>query len=92
MILCSCNILVAAEMRRVAEELQRSAPDRPVTPGRVFQSLGARPQCGGCVELVRRTLLQWGFAQTCPEPLASIANETGDGSALQRDSVKWEVV
>lgn len=75
MILCSCNVLVAAEMRRVAEELRDAEPDRPVTPRRVFQALGARPQCGSCIELVRKTLMAWGFAQTCPEPLASSAAE-----------------
>ncbi len=89
MILCSCNVLASAEMRKVAEQLRREAPDRSVTPGRLFLALGARPQCGGCVQLVRQTLLEWGFTQTCPEPLASIA----DDIALDpKTKIDWEMV
>lgn len=91
MILCSCNVLVAAEIKRVAEEMHTADPDRPVTPRRVFQALGARPQCGSCIEMIRKTLMGWGFAQTCPEPLASSAAEAEEPSKRSRPA-RWEVV
>ena len=75
MILCSCNLLSGARLREAAEQLQERRPDMPVTTGRVFQEIGVKPQCGSCVDLVRRVPIEWGFPATCPEPLASIGGE-----------------
>ena len=84
MILCSCNLLSGARLREAAEQLQERRPDLPVTTGRVFQEIGVKPQCGSCVHLVRRLLLEWGFPATCPEPLASIGGAAGN--AEEEDS------
>jgi bacterioferritin-associated ferredoxin len=75
MILCSCNVLSRAALLAAAEKLRSADPSAPVTPGRVFHALGVRPQCGSCVELVRRTLRDGGFPGTCPEPIAVIADQ-----------------
>ena len=88
MILCSCNVLSSADLRAAAESLHKADESRPVTPRLVFRALGARPQCGSCIELLRRTLQDWGFPATCPEPLVSIA-EAGDGDA---EGGKWAEV
>ena len=74
MILCSCNLLTSADLRAAAKTLREADPGRPVTPRRLFQSLGVRPQCGNCLDALRHTLIEWGFPTTCPEPLASIAD------------------
>lgn len=79
-------------MRAAATRLQDDDPARPITPGRVFLALGARPQCGSCVELVRRMLRDWGFPPTCPEPLASIADETDSDDTTSPSLQPWEIV
>jgi len=91
MILCSCNVLSSADLKATAERLRDANPSVPVTPGRVFLALGVRPQCGSCVDLVRRLLRDWGFPATCPEPLASIAtDELPDGGP--RTEEEWDMV
>ncbi len=91
MILCSCNVLTSTSLRAAAQALQDADPSRPVTPGRVFHAVGARPQCGSCIELVRKSLQEWGFPLTCPEPLASIANDQEDASSDQ-EPIEWDMV
>jgi len=91
MIICSCNVLSSAAIRAAAERLRDEDPTRPVTPGRVFLALGARPQCGSCIELVRKSLREWGFPLTCPEPLSSIADEP-DASDDSDETVEWGLV
>ncbi len=86
MILCSCNILTSARIREAAETLALADPNRPITPGRIFRHLGARPRCGTCFELVQRLLRDMGLPMTCPEPLASEADAVAD-----RVRVKVEV-
>jgi bacterioferritin-associated ferredoxin len=82
MIICSCNVLTKARIAAAAEALAREAPARPVTPGRVFRAVGARPQCGTCFALVRRIIADAGIAFTCPEPLASVAEEDLSASEI----------
>ncbi len=74
MILCSCNVLTRARLEAASEALVAADPERPVTLGRVFLSLAARPQCGGCVDLIRELLRDLGLNVTCPEPLAGAAD------------------
>ena len=85
MIVCSCNVLTKARIVAAAEAAAREQPDRPVTPGRIFRAIGARPQCGTCFALVRRMVADAGIAFTCPEPLAIIADE--DMSAAEMEIV-----
>lgn len=75
MIICSCNVLAKARIAAAADSVARENPGRPVTPGRCFRALGARPQCGTCFALVRRVIADAGVAFTCPEPLASVAED-----------------
>jgi len=75
MIVCSCNVLTRERIAAAAESLAADDPLRPVTPGRLFRTLGARPQCGTCFATVRRIVADAGIAFTCPEPLASVADE-----------------
>lgn len=75
MIVCSCNVLIRARIVEVARDLARNHPGRPVTAGRIFRALGARPQCGTCLTLVRRIVADAGVPFTCPEPLAAVADD-----------------
>ncbi|HET7714082.1 MAG TPA: (2Fe-2S)-binding protein [Bauldia sp.] len=75
MIICSCNVLAKARIAAAADALARENPRRPVTPGAVFRVLGARPQCGTCFTLVRRIIADAGITFTCPEPLATVAED-----------------
>jgi len=84
MIICSCNVLSKARIAAAADTLAREAPDRPVTPGRCFRQLGARPQCGTCFAPVRRIIADAGITFTCPEPLATVSD--GDLSAADMDN------
>ncbi len=83
MIVCSCNVLTRERILAAARELAAADPDRPITPGRLFKALGARPQCGTCFTSVRAMVAGAGFSFTCPEPLASSA-ETDPPAAPRR--------
>ena len=73
MIVCSCNVLTRERILAAAKDLAAADPARPITPGRLFKALGARPQCGTCFTAIRTIVAEAGFAFTCPEPLASSA-------------------
>jgi len=80
MIVCSCNVLSHKQIEAAAERLVLTAPDRPVTAGRAFRACGMRPQCGGCVELIRQLVRDMGIPVTCPEAVASIADDIAAGT------------
>ena len=86
MIVCSCNVLTRARILAAATELARADPGRPVSPGRLFRALGARPQCGTCFASVRKIVAEAGISFTCPEPLASVAElvDMEDDTAFDR--------
>jgi bacterioferritin-associated ferredoxin len=73
MIICSCNVITKARIAAAADQVARDYPGQPVTPGRIFRVLGARPQCGTCFALIRRIVADAGLSFTCPEPLATVA-------------------
>ena len=75
MIVCSCNVLTRARIGAAAEALAAEDPFRPITPGRLFRALGARPNCGTCFSTIRSIIADAGLTFTCPEPLASVAEE-----------------
>lgn len=75
MIVCSCAVLTKSRVLAAAGELARERPYRPVTAGRVFRALGARPQCGICYGPIRAIIAKAGLAFTCPEPLVSEAED-----------------
>ncbi len=74
MIVCSCNVISKACLETAAEKLAADDPTRPLTPGRLFQSIGKRPNCGTCARTVRQIIADGGHSFTCPEPLASVAD------------------
>lgn len=92
MIVCSCNVLTKARIAEAAEALSDADRDRPVTPGRVFRALGARPQCGNCFPLIRRIFADAGVAFTCPEPLASVAENAADAAGLAELVIEVDIM
>jgi len=88
MIVCSCSVLTKARIVATAETLAAADPARPVTPGRLFKALGAKPQCGTCFTVMRSLFAQAGISFTCPEPLASQADhDYGFGASRLRKPV-----
>ena len=78
MIVCSCNVLAGARILAAAQALAAEDPFRPITPGRLFKALGARPNCGACFTTIRKVIADAGLTFTCPEPLASVAEAAED--------------
>lgn len=83
MIVCSCNVLTKTRIRQTAEDLASQDPGRPITPGRLFRALGARPQCGTCFSVIRTIVADAGLAFTCPEPLAGVAEAAEDSQEIE---------
>ena len=75
MIVCSCNVLTKARVVAAAESLFTENPVRAVTPGRILRELGVKAQCAVCFSLIRTIVAEAGVMITCPEPLASGAEE-----------------
>lgn len=73
MIVCSCNVISKSCLEEAAEKLAAADPTRPLTPGRIFQAIGKRPDCGTCARTIRQIIADGGHRFTCPEPLASVA-------------------
>ena len=87
MIICSCKVLTKANILEAAEKLAREDMARPVTPGRVFRALGTRPQCATCFATIRRIIADAGITFTCPDPLASVADEDEELSGRELDDL-----
>ena len=75
MIVCSCNVLTKASVVEAARRCNRERSDRAVTAGRILRELEVRPQCGVCLSLIRTLAAEEGVTVTCPEPIASVAEE-----------------
>lgn len=71
MIVCSRAVITKASILATAKALAQELPYRPVSAGRVFRRLGARPHCGICYGPIRGIIAETGLAFTCPAPLAS---------------------
>ena len=82
MIVCSCAVLTKARILAAAETLAREQPYRPVTAGRVFRALGAKPQCGICYGPIRTIIAEAGITFTCPEPLAGEAEDQSGNATI----------
>ncbi len=50
MIVCSCNVLSADQVRDAV------AAEAPRTPAQVYGCLGCSPQCGRCVRSIRKIM------------------------------------
>lgn len=55
MIVCSCNVLTAAQ---IIATLQTEAGLRSLSPGEAYRCLGCAPRCGRCLTTVRRILAE----------------------------------
>ena len=66
-----------------AEKLAREAPTRPITPGRILRELGVKAQCAVCFSLIRTIVASAGLMFTCPEPLATDAEERISAEAAE---------
>lgn len=55
MIVCSCNVLTAAQ---IVATLKTEAGSRPLSPGEAYRCLGCAPRCGRCLTTVRRLLAE----------------------------------
>jgi len=85
MIVCSCRVLTRAAVMAAAEAMARAEPGRPVTAGRVFRALGTRPDCGTCLPLIRRLAAEAGALVSCPEPLATVAEDVRELTVVEID-------
>ena len=81
MIVCSCNVLTKTRVITAAEKLVREAPTRAVTPGRILKELGVKAQCAICFSLIRTIVAGAGVMVTCPEPIATDAEEQESAAA-----------
>jgi bacterioferritin-associated ferredoxin len=75
MIVCSCNVLTKKRVIAAAERLFMENPGRAVTPGRILRELGVKAQCAICFSLIRTMVAEAGIMITCPEPIATGAEE-----------------
>ncbi len=81
MIVCSCNVLTKTRVIAAAETLGRDNPGRAVTPGRILKELGVKAQCAVCFSLIRTIVASAGVMITCPEPIATDAeDDTADAA------------
>ena len=57
MIVCHCNVITEAAIRRTVDELISVDRHRVITPGLVYMTLGKRGKCCGCfpnaIEVIR---------------------------------------
>ncbi len=57
MIVCHCNAISDADIRRAIEWMRAADPETVITPGKVYHALGKRADCGGCLPLFVDTML-----------------------------------
>ena len=72
MIVCSCNVLTAAQILATLEDEHQTGPR---SPAQAYRCLGCAPQCGRCLQTVRALL-----SGTAP------ANPLVDGIAAFREA------
>jgi bacterioferritin-associated ferredoxin len=60
MIVCSCNVLSADQVRDAV------ATATPRTPGQVYGCLGCSPQCGRCARTIRQIMDEALCGAGCP--------------------------
>jgi hypothetical protein len=51
-IICSCAVIRQAELRDAIRKLYRTNPGAPITPNRVYRTLGKTPTCMDCAPLL----------------------------------------
>ncbi|MEM7427626.1 MAG: (2Fe-2S)-binding protein [Pseudomonadota bacterium] len=58
MIVCHCNVLKCAQIRRAIGETMGDDGLGLATPGAVFKTLGHRPDCGNCMGHFNRLIAE----------------------------------
>ena len=56
MILCSCALIRQNELRDAIRLLHKKNPSAPITPNRVYKTLGKTPSCMLCAPLLVRRI------------------------------------
>ena len=56
MIVCSCNRLSAADIKRAAQTHRLAKDGATATTASVFRRLGKQPQCKGCLPLIAKLI------------------------------------
>ena len=56
MIVCHCQKITDQQIHAAVDWMRASDPYCIITPGRIYHALGKRPDCGGCMPLVLRTM------------------------------------
>jgi hypothetical protein len=51
-IICSCAVIRQEELREAIRKLYRTNPGAPITPNRVYRTLGKTPTCMDCAPLL----------------------------------------
>jgi hypothetical protein len=52
MIICSCAVIRQDELRDAIRKLYKANPSAPITPNRVYRTLGKAPTCMDCAPLL----------------------------------------
>ncbi len=56
MILCSCTLIRQADLKPAIRKLHAANPAAPITPNRVYRTLGKKPTCMVCAPLLTRRI------------------------------------
>jgi|GEM_PF-1412703 len=92
MIVCSCNVLSAAQIKNTIGDPAAN----PQTPGQVYRCLGCSPQCGRCARTIKAMLADIkGLEQpaesacgACPAAFPSVTHGSGDVLGMSGDVVE----
>jgi bacterioferritin-associated ferredoxin len=57
-IICHCQSISDHDIRAAVDWMRAADPQTLITPGKVYQALGKRADCGGCMPLFLDTLRQ----------------------------------
>ncbi|MBD9525885.1 MULTISPECIES: bacterioferritin-associated ferredoxin [Paracoccus] len=56
MIICHCSQISDHDIRAAVDWMRAADPEAIITPGKVYHTLGKRPDCGSCMPLFLDTM------------------------------------
>ena len=56
MIVCHCNMITDRDIRKAVDWMRAADEQVLITPGKVFRTLGKKPDCASCVPLFIETM------------------------------------
>ena len=86
MIVCHCNLIDHRDIERAADALAATDPWHLLTPVAVYDAIGFRPRCGGCLPLAANIIhtRQLAEADRCARcPLADVSHAIDGHGAAQ---------